>query len=972
MENLTYSYAASLKQRINCWQKQYSATEDCQNFKKHKERYSHLVPEDYEKMFRMNRLDEKQFDIGLSSLNEEKAALLFHEVKEEAWFSLHQSLFSSVEQPIKTRNLQSALRYHVAYYEKWMTQSLKKYATRLVITPSALKDSVEQFQEELFFLARKTLVWDVHQITEQESFKGLTKEEEFKKYILDYLGTKECVHNFFSAYPVLAKLLAIRLQFACDNFDMFIDGIMSSAKQLSNQFAVAQPFLIDQLNVGKGDSHQKGKTVIEFRLNDLPLFFKPKNLEMGNRFNALLRFLEETISGADFYKVNRIVGPTYSIEEKVMHAACTTKTEVEQFYSRYGQLMAVAYWLGSTDLHMENVIACGSYPVLIDIETIIRPKFLAEKKPQTTQQIIERNSVLASGLVPYKKQENKSVAIDALSGQKQKLPYKIRQLRQANSSEICFELADGHMEGAQNIPILNGKEVDYRAYRTFIISGFNSMNEELLVHKEIFLQRAEALFANVPVRMIFRDTQDYAEYLMFAAHPECMSNYIERERVIGNLWQAEFVPERLILEEVKAMLVNDIPLFLLNSSETSIPVAGKLVKVVEESPFDVMCRRIRMIDKQWIQHSLLLLKESLGLLHYTPVDFSISTSSVNDSHQSSVIKRAGEIGDHVVEQLLWDDTSQQFLGIKVTLNEEKQPIITYMDDNLYDGFGGIYLFLLTLNHYVPKAKYQDTLVQLEQQIFKRKPDQAFQGIFTGIGMRLLVHFFAAELLQDKQHEAALYENLCTLSEQELPESSEWIGGTAGVYTLLCEIYKVYPYPIIKKLLHGYADAFVLEKNLDYSFAHGYAGILYSLEKMDEVLQCKMLDKKIDQCKFMLLNVLEKEGIHNRSWCRGLAGVTHVLNVDNLKSKIRSLNANQLDDCLCHGQAGILTTEELLCSSLVQTNHVHLTSDAACLPLDLFTGASGIGYRLLQADRHLEVRSILHLNFDEQYEKTTLL
>ena len=42
------------------------------------------------------------------------------------------------------------------------------------------------------------------------------------------------------------------------------------------------------------------------------------------------------------------------------------------FYIRFGEILALSYILNATDLHMENLIAYGEYPVIIDLETFIQ------------------------------------------------------------------------------------------------------------------------------------------------------------------------------------------------------------------------------------------------------------------------------------------------------------------------------------------------------------------------------------------------------------------------------------------------------------------------------------------------------------------------------------------------------------------------------------------------------------------------
>ena len=42
--------------------------------------------------------------------------------------------------------------------------------------------------------------------------------------------------------------------------------------------------------------------------------------------------------------------------------------EIKEYYYRCGAECCLAYVLGMTDIHMDNVIAHGKYPVIIDTE----------------------------------------------------------------------------------------------------------------------------------------------------------------------------------------------------------------------------------------------------------------------------------------------------------------------------------------------------------------------------------------------------------------------------------------------------------------------------------------------------------------------------------------------------------------------------------------------------------------------------
>ena len=47
---------------------------------------------------------------------------------------------------------------------------------------------------------------------------------------------------------------------------------------------------------------------------------------------------------------------------------CHSREELRRYYRRNGILLGICYLLGSRDLHYENVIAHGEYPVIIDLE----------------------------------------------------------------------------------------------------------------------------------------------------------------------------------------------------------------------------------------------------------------------------------------------------------------------------------------------------------------------------------------------------------------------------------------------------------------------------------------------------------------------------------------------------------------------------------------------------------------------------
>ena len=87
---------------------------------------------------------------------------------------------------------------------------------------------------------------------------------------------------------------------------------------------------------------------------------------------------------------------------------CKNESEVEHYYFRMGIHLFLGYALGATDLHGENIIAHGEYPVIIDMETY--PGYLKQQSEKDGSSVEEKisksteiklaNSVIHTGMLP--------------------------------------------------------------------------------------------------------------------------------------------------------------------------------------------------------------------------------------------------------------------------------------------------------------------------------------------------------------------------------------------------------------------------------------------------------------------------------------------------------------------------------------------------------------------------------------------
>src|SRR5262249_53964067 len=62
---------------------------------------------------------------------------------------------------------------------------------------------------------------------------------------------------------------------------------------------------------------------------------------------------------------------THGWTDAVRSRPCANAREAAAYDRRAGMLLCLAYVLGSADLHAGNLIACGEFPVLVDLEIML-------------------------------------------------------------------------------------------------------------------------------------------------------------------------------------------------------------------------------------------------------------------------------------------------------------------------------------------------------------------------------------------------------------------------------------------------------------------------------------------------------------------------------------------------------------------------------------------------------------------------
>jgi class II lanthipeptide synthase len=369
--------------------------------------------------------------------------------------------------------------------------------------------------------------------------------------------------------------------------DVVIGNQCAAAVELGRRFAEDRSDLAALLGMpageltgvefGAGDSHRGGRTVATLRLAggaSRAIVYKPRSVTIDT---ALARLLDGVLGQAP--ALTRIRVPAvlardgYGWAEHVEHRYCDGESELRDFYRGIGHWLAVMRLVGGSDLHSENLIACGPVPVIVDCETLFTPH---PEVPATGLGLavdkaaeLVNSSVLRTGLLPGRGLALGWRGVDAsgVGALRSEQPSARQPVIVGGGSDVArVDTAPLEFAPAANHP---SADPVLARYWDRVLAGFDELTSTLVdldVAGELAPLLAE--FADCPMRIVVRPTEVYAELARMLWHPVSLHDEpaaVARavELLTG---QAKNIPgapsdPTVVEAEVADLLHGDVPFF---------------------------------------------------------------------------------------------------------------------------------------------------------------------------------------------------------------------------------------------------------------------------------------------------------------------------------------------------------------------------------------------------------------------------
>ncbi len=628
---------------------------------------------------------------------------------------------------------------------------------------------------------------------------------------------------FFREYAVLARLMAELAGHWAEHVHEFCHRLDEDRAALAKLFNRGLDFgPVVEVRIGISDPHHRRRdVVIATFASGLKIVYKPKDLGIDEAFWNFIDWLNiQTLQGGALpLRTLKVLNrTTHGWVEFVEHQSCQHPCEVQRYYRRIGMLLCLAYVIGATDFHQENMIADGEQPVLLDLETMLQPLprpwdgLLAASADQRAVEIMH-DSVLRTGLLPFWIIGNPGKSYDVSGiGAEETLDtgYLGAQWENINTDRMQVVYRSSRTEAQGNRPMLNGDLVSAEDYVAEIRNGFTEIYRALLARRDELLTEDGPLswFRGLKMRCLLRMSKAYVQILNRRLHPEFLRNgadgSIELERLARDFVVVDPDPEYaapwgIYRAEVDALERLDIPFFAFFSDSDALLADGRVVApgFFPESGLQRASSRVRKLSEEDLRVQTDFICASLYARYASRLSEvpqrPAGDGSAEDSEQppltrAELVAAAVAVAEQISQLAIrGSDGGITWLSLAFDPTVDRMNFLP-MSDNLYDGRIGVSFFLAALEHVTGGAGFRDLalsalmpLRKLLRQPFPPLTGRTNLGGAVGLGGQLYALVRIAGWLSDDEllHLAASATGWFTPKRIALDEALDVFGGSAG-------------------------------------------------------------------------------------------------------------------------------------------------------------------------------------------------
>ena len=346
--------------------------------------------------------------------------------------------------------------------------------------------------------------------------------------------------QLFEEKPVLLRLISTIVRQWVETSREFIQRLDADLPSIRSVVQAGGQGGVVQIEGGFSDPHNGGRSVkIVIFADGSKVVYKPKDLRVDVAWQELVGRLNRAAPPVELRTARALARDGYGWTACIEHAGCVAPDEFKTFFKRVGAWLALFHCFAANDMHQENIVADGSHPIPIDLETILQSSSSEQKASAPEDAAFDAateklaNSVMATGLLPaYGRGPDGKVF--AMGGVTADWNTKIRiKWENINSDDMRPTRWKDVATNNPNLPHVNGRYAKFSDHIEELIAGFDAYARFLLEKG-----KSAALFdgfSGLTVRKVVRATRFYAMLLQRLKNHKTMDD--------GVTWsaQADFV-----------------------------------------------------------------------------------------------------------------------------------------------------------------------------------------------------------------------------------------------------------------------------------------------------------------------------------------------------------------------------------------------------------------------------------------------
>lgn len=659
---------------------------------------------------------------------------------------------------------------------------------------SALLDRLRRLFGHPLFVDFKYYLSQQSATADDSAGSDQPSDEQYRQF-LDHLF-EDGLSSFFHEYAFLARLTAAEIRQWRERVEEFSDRFLADRDRLETEFGVGGEETrivgIDTL----GDAHADGRHVfgLTFASGDR-LAYKPRDIGPEHWFDSLVAWSNDAGTLPELRRVRSLPRGEYGWMEWIDSESCGSRAEAGKFYRRVGVLTAFLYALDFSDGHVENLVAAGDHPAVVDLETVAQPVVRLDAESGPAADTI-RESVLSTGLIPTYLPEAKirnaagldpddTVDTDA----------EVATFDHPNTDRMELRFRREVTMDADHLPTVSEEVVPPAECCDTLLEGFEAGYRFLLSRREELLSADGPLadLADTSVRVLLRGTRDYAAIRRRIRESASLRTGVPfgltAERLAGGVVDSDGRWE-VYEHERRALRRNDVPRFTVAGDETTLRHDGEPVaELADTPPVERVRERLAVLSERDLSEQLDYLRlafDSLSLSHSS----SPATPSLPAGRDLSWLTERvpRRLFDEITEQ-----TRRDGEGDRTWVSRDYRETaggrganVRELPDDLYDGRLGIALFGAALAATTGEDRYRELVRESVEPLAAELdtetpyPEKDSGGAF-GVGSLVYGFTKLAEILDDQRY-TDLARRASTLVTDDLiaaDETYDVFRGSAG-------------------------------------------------------------------------------------------------------------------------------------------------------------------------------------------------